>query len=151
MIAAPDILALLNHLNRTGHIAPPVMAEAEPPLRMADLSQVKGQEVARRALEIAAAGGHNLLMTGPPGAGKTMLAKRLPPGHPSCHLTFAGSIGNNQDRILWRGKLPEEFNAGPLKAAVPESTPYHQRLDARALVGGGLRNPQPGEISVSRT
>lgn len=91
VIAAPDLVNLLNHLNRTGHIAPPQPAEAEPLRRMADMAQVKGQEVARRALEIAAAGGHNLLMVGPPGAGKSLLAACLPGILPD--LTPAEALG----------------------------------------------------------
>ncbi len=91
IIAAPDLIGLLNHLKGTQQLAPPAPGEALPTARGPDLAQVKGQETAKRALEIAAAGGHNLLMIGPPGAGKSLMAACLPGILPA--LTAAEALG----------------------------------------------------------
>lgn len=91
IVAAADLLALLNHLKGLQLIAAPLPGEAETPGTGPDLRQVKGQETAKRALEIAAAGGHNLLMVGPPGAGKSLMASCLPGILPP--LTPAEALG----------------------------------------------------------
>ena len=91
VIGAPDLLTLLEHLKGRGQIAPPLPGEADMRAAGPDLAQVKGQETAKRALEIAAAGGHNLVMVGPPGAGKSLMAACLPGILPD--LTAAEALG----------------------------------------------------------
>ncbi len=91
VIAAPDLLALLNHFKGSALLRPPEPGAVEPRIVGPDLAQVKGQETAKRAIEIAAAGGHNLVMVGPPGAGKSLLASCVPGILPD--LTAAEALG----------------------------------------------------------
>jgi len=118
--------------------SPPPPGDGDAPPQ-ADLADVRGQALARRALEIAAAGGHNLLLVGPPGSGKTMLARRLPgilpPLSPDEALETAA--------IHSAAGLPAEAAV----AARPFRSPHHTASDV-ALVGGGQR-PRPGEVSLA--
>ncbi len=106
-----------------------------------DFSDVKGQESVKRALEVAAAGGHNLIMIGPPGSGKSMLAKRLPSILPP--LSLAESLETTQIHSV-AGKLSRDTS---LISQRPFRAPHHT-ISQVALVGGGS-NPQPGEISLA--
>ncbi|MCW1382187.1 YifB family Mg chelatase-like AAA ATPase [Novosphingobium sp. KCTC 2891] len=140
VVAAPDLVSLLNHLKGTQRLPPPLPGEAESPRRMADLRQVKGQEVAKRALEIAAAGGHNLLMVGPPGAGKSLMASCLPGILPE--LTPAEALETSMVASV-AGLLED----GRISRARPFRSPHHSASMA-ALTGGGLK-VRPGEVSLA--
>ena len=106
-----------------------------------DFSEVKGQAAAKRAMEVAAAGGHNLLMIGPPGAGKSMLAKRLPGILPP--MTEAETLATSRIHSIM-GLLPAD---SPLVRTRPFRAPHHTVSDV-GLIGGGS-NPGPGEISLA--
>ena len=140
MIAAPDLIGLLNHFKGQQLLAMPVAGEAEPPGRGPDLRQVKGQETAKRALEIAAAGGHNMLMCGPPGAGKSLLASCLPGILPP--LDAAEAL-----EVSMVASVAGTLQGGRLTRTRPFRSPHHSASMA-ALTGGGLK-VKPGEVSLA--
>ena len=140
VLAPGSLLALINHFKGTQVLTPPQPGEAEDAASALDLADIKGQETAKRALEVAAAGGHNLLMIGPPGAGKSMLAARLPgllpplsPGE-ALEVSMVASVA---------GELAD----GKLTRRRPFREPHHNASMA-ALVGGGLK-AKPGEVSLA--
>ncbi|MCP5366612.1 MAG: YifB family Mg chelatase-like AAA ATPase [Hyphomicrobiales bacterium] len=140
ILAAPTLIALINHFKGTQILTPPDPVLEADPVTYPDLRDIKGQETAKRALEVAAAGGHNLLMVGPPGAGKSMLAQRLPGLLPplapdeALDVTMVHSLaGELKQRALMRHR--------------PYRDPHHSASVA-ALVGGGMR-ARPGEVSLA--
>jgi magnesium chelatase family protein len=140
VVAAPDLMALLDHFRGVRPFRQPVPGEAEAQTGGPDLAQVKGQETAKRALEIAAAGGHNLLMVGPPGAGKSLMAACLPGILPD--LTPAEAL-----EVSMVASVAGTLHDGRLSRTRPFRSPHHSASMA-ALVGGGLR-VRPGEVSLA--
>ncbi len=140
VIAPAGLLDCINHFTGRTVLAPAEAGEIGPAAHCADLSDVKGQERARRALEIAAAGRHHLLMVGPPGSGKSMLAARIPSLLPPLDATEA--LETSMIHSL-AGLLAE----GGITRMRPFRAPHHTSSMA-AIVGGG-RGARPGEISLA--
>ena len=140
VLAPRSLIQLANHFKGDQAMARPEPAVAPPSGPLPDLRDIRGQEGAKRALEIAAAGGHNLLMSGPPGAGKSMLAARLPSVLPPL-----------QPRELLEVSMVQSvaglLSDGALSSRRPFRAPHHSASMA-ALVGGGV-NAKPGEISLA--
>src|SRR6185295_16758903 len=141
-IAAPSsLIQLANHFKGTQVLARPKPGiRPEAPGAVLDLADIKGQESAKRALEVAAAGGHNLLMIGPPGSGKSMLAARLPTILPT--LSPAELL-----EVSMIASIAGEIKNGALTDRRPFRSPHHS-ASMPALVGGGLR-ARPGEVSLA--
>jgi len=140
VLAPLSLIQIANHFKGTQVMARPQPAVRQSPGQTTDLADIKGQESAKRALEIAAAGGHNLLMNGPPGSGKSMLAAAmpgiLPPLSPAELLEV--SLVHSVAGALSGGELTDRR---------PFRAPHHSASIA-ALVGGGIR-ARPGEISLA--
>ncbi|MDA1088855.1 MAG: YifB family Mg chelatase-like AAA ATPase [Proteobacteria bacterium] len=140
ILAPLTLLALINHFKGTQVLSPPETRLTDTAPVYPDMVDIKGQETAKRAVEIAAAGGHNLLMVGPPGAGKSMLAARLPGLLPP--LDAAEVLETSMIR-----SIAGELQNGVLSAARPFRDPHHS-ASMPSLVGGGHR-ARPGEASLA--
>ncbi|MFD1913880.1 YifB family Mg chelatase-like AAA ATPase [Halodurantibacterium flavum] len=140
VLGADTLAEVLRHLGGQTALAPAVAKEAMPHATSPDLQEVKGQERAKRALEIAAAGRHHMLMIGPPGSGKSMLAARLPGLLPP--LSAAEALETSMIHSL-KGLLID----GGISRSRPFRTPHHTASTV-SLVGGG-RAARPGEISLA--
>lgn len=143
VIPVENIKQLIDHLEERNFINQQTFSifEEETAEKIFDISEIKGQENAKRALEIAAAGGHNLLMIGPPGAGKTMLARALPSIMPPLNLKEAIEITS----IYSAAGLTNDNNW--LIKTRPFRAP-HQSASPASVIGGGA-NPRPGEVSLA--
>jgi len=140
IVAAPDGLSLINHFKGTQQLPLPTAKQKKSKISDLDMADVKGQETAKRALEIAAAGAHNMLMVGTPGAGKSMLAARmitiLPP------LTTEEAL-----ETCMIHSIAGELKDGEISFERPYRDPHHS-ASTPALIGGG-RKGIPGEISLA--
>jgi magnesium chelatase family protein len=140
ILAAPDLMSLINHFRGTQVLSPPAVGGLADAPAGPDLAQVKGMEMARRAMEIAAAGGHHMLMIGPPGAGKSMLASRLSGLLPD--LTPMEAL-----EVSMVHSVAGMLEGGRLFKRPPFREPHHSASQA-ALTGGGQR-ARPGEVSLA--
>ncbi len=140
IIAASSLIQLANHFKGTQVLSRPQPKILEAPASLLNLADIKGQESAKRALEVAAAGGHNLLMVGPPGAGKSMLAARLPSILPP--LAPAELL-----EVSMVASVAGIIEGGALTNRRPFRAPHHS-ASMPALVGGGI-HARPGEISLA--
>ena len=140
VLAAPDLLAVINHFRGSQVLTPPDPAGVQDAGTVPDLSEVRGLETARRALEIAAAGRHNLLLVGPPGAGKSMLASRLPGLLPDLEPMEALEVSQIHS-------VAGLLHGGRMVQRPPFREPHHGASQA-ALAGGGQR-AKPGEVSLA--
>lgn len=140
VLPADHLLEVVAHLVKQSPLTPHRLSSPLPPAAVsADLSEVRGQHQARRALEVAAAGGHNLMFAGPPGTGKTMLASRLPGILPALSEDEALEVA--AIRSVCGLGLRDNWGQRPFRAP-------HHTASAVALVGGGSK-PRPGEISLA--
>ncbi|WP_169566987.1 YifB family Mg chelatase-like AAA ATPase [Sneathiella limimaris] len=140
VLAADSLLSVINHFKGSQVIAPPSQGRLEAHLIEGRLEDIKGQETAKRALEVAAAGGHNLLMSGPPGSGKSMLAARLPGILPELEASEALEVS-------MISSIAGELKDGVLSRQRPFRDPHHSASVA-AIIGGG-RKANPGEVSLA--
>jgi magnesium chelatase family protein len=140
VLAPPHLLSLVNHFKGLQSLPRPKPNADLDAAPLPDLRDVKGQETAKRVLEVAAAGGHNLLMVGAPGSGKSMLATRLPSILPA--LTPEEML-----EVSMVHSLAGELLGGRIATRRPFRAPHHSASMA-ALVGGGSR-PRPGEVSLA--
>ena len=140
ILAPENLIQLINHVKGTQVLTRPRPVIAPDAEQLPDLRDIKGQEMGKRALEVAAAGGHHLLMVGPPGAGKSMLAQRLPsilPPMDSREMLDVSMVAS----------LAGELSNGQLSQRRPFRAPHHS-ASMPALVGGGLR-AKPGEMALA--
>ena len=140
VLAAPDLLSVINHFRGTQVLTPPQPAGAQQSIAGPDMADVRGMETARRALEVAAAGGHNLLLVGPPGAGKSMLAARIQGLLPDLSPVDALEVSMIHS-------VAGMLDGGRLVMRPPFREPHHSASMA-ALTGGGQR-ARPGEVSLA--